>query len=108
MDYEKLIEHIRRCADSGDYPVVGSWAVIVDKKHLRDWADALTALLAENKRLWAELEQVRRQRDSYRAYYWDLAQKPNCHTCADRDCKYRPLPGDTVRANCPLWRGPED
>ena len=165
MDYEKLIEHIRRCADSGDYPVVGSWAVIVDKKHLRDWADALTTLLAENKRLksllsesgqdlwskenqradcleaqneklraesimhhnaadnyWhelneyrqernealAELEQVKHQRDSYRMYHDDLASKPNCNTCADKDCKYRPIPGDTVRANCPLWRGAEE
>lgn len=56
----------------------------------------------------AELEQVKHQRDSYRAYYDDLASKPNCNTCADKDCKYRPIPGDTVRANCPLWRGPEE
>ena len=52
-----------------------------------------------------ELEQVKHQRDSYRLYHDDLASKPNCNTCADKDCKYRPIPGDTVRANCPLWRG---
>ena len=55
-----------------------------------------------------ELEQVKHQRDSYRLYHDDLASKPNCNTCADKDCKYRPIPGDTVRANCPLWRGPEE
>ncbi len=60
------------------------------------------------ERLRAELEQVKHQRDSYRLYHDDLASKPNCNTCADKDCKYRPIPGDTVRANCPLWRGPEE
>lgn len=56
----------------------------------------------------AKLEQVKHQRDSYRLYHDDLASKPNCNTCADKDCKYRPIPGDTVRANCPLWRGPKE
>lgn len=65
-------------------------------------------LEAENEKLRAELEQVKHQRDSYRLYHDDLASKPNCNTCADKDCKYRPIPGDTVRANCPLWRGPEE
>ena len=59
-------------------------------------------------RLLAELGQVKHQRDSYRMYHDDLASKPNCNTCADKDCKYRPIPGDTVRANCPLWRGSEE
>ena len=62
----------------------------------------------ENEKLRAELEQVKHQRDSYRMYHDDLASKPNCNTCADKDCKYRPIPGDTVRANCPLWRGSEE
>lgn len=60
-----------------------------------------------NEKLRAELEQVKHQRDSYRLYHDDLSSKPNCNTCADKDCKYRPIPGDTVRANCPLWRGPD-
>ena len=64
-------------------------------------------LEAENEKLRAELGQVKHQRDSYRMYHDDLASKPNCNTCADKDCKYRPIPGDTVRANCPLWRGPD-
>ena len=62
----------------------------------------------ERNEALAELEQVKHQRDSYRMYHDDLASKPNCNTCADKDCKYRPIPGDTVRANCPLWRGAEE
>ena len=135
MDYEKLIERLRAKDFERDYDCTpfecGAFGL------LDDAADAITALLAENKRLksllseggqdlWskenqradrleaeneklrAELGQVKHQRDSYRMYHDDLASKPNCNTCADKDCKYRPIPGDTVRANCPLWRGPEE
>ena len=134
MDYEKMIERLRAKDFERDYDCTpfecGAFGL------LDDAADAITALLAENKRLksllseggqdlWskenqradrleaeneklrAELEQVKHQRDSYRLYHDDLASKPNCNTCADKDCKYRPIPGDTVRANCPLWRGPQ-
>lgn len=137
MDYEKLIERLRHDANAyrnGD--TLGR--AYADQEDVLDKAvDAITALLAENKRLksllseggqdlWskenqradrleaeneklrAELGQVKHQRDSYRMYHDDLASKPNCNTCADKDCKYRPIPGDTVRANCPLWRGPEE
>lgn len=164
MDYEKLIERL------WNYSVYNN--ALSNLRTIRDAADAITALLAENKRLksllseggqdlWSkenqradrledeneklradlerlglelkvrkrqeeamtdiandfqrqlhaaldELEQVKHQRDSYRLYHDDLASKPNCNTCADKDCKYRPIPGDTVRANCPLWRGPEE
>ena len=134
MDYEKMIERLRAKDFERDYDCTpfecGAFGL------LDDAADAITALLAENKRLksllseggqdlWskenqradrleaeneklrAELGQVKHQRDSYRMYHDDLASKPNCNTCADKDCKYRPIPGDTVRANCPLWRGPD-
>ena len=140
LDSEKLIEQLRKSADFEDYPIVASFAAIIEKKYLRDAATALSTLKAENEKLRADLErlglelkvrkrqeeamtdiandfqrqlhaaldqleQVKHQRDSYRLYHDDLASKPNCNTCADKDCKYRPIPGDTVRANCPLWRG---
>lgn len=124
MDIEKLIERLRNAAGGPE-----------GIKMCQDAATALSTLQTENTELRAELthktelvyrqanelerrdkllkeqeaelEQVKHQRDSYRAYYDDLASKPNCNTCADKDCKYRPIPGDTVRANCPLWRGPD-
>lgn len=71
------------------------------------WGQVASEQDKQLDRLLAELGQVKHQRDSYRLYHDDLASKPNCNTCADKDCKYRPIPGDTVRANCPLWRGPQ-
>ena len=66
------------------------------------------------KRLQADLEASKRremaavvERDNYKCYFDDMASKPDCNTCADKTCKYRPMIGTTVRANCPLWRGPE-
>ena len=72
------------------------------------WGQVASEQGKQLDRLLAELGQVKHQRDSYRMYHDDLASKPNCNTCADKDCKYRPIPGDTVRANCPLWRGSEE
>lgn len=72
------------------------------------WGQVASEQDKQLDRLLAELGQVKHQRDSYRLYHDDLASKPNCNTCADKDCKYRPIPGDTVRANCPLWRGPKE
>ena len=62
---------------------------------------------AENEKLRAELERVKVERDAYQAYFKDLSSKPDCNTCEKRNCDYRPKPGATVRANCPLYSGPE-
>ena len=51
MDIEKLIEQLRKSADFEDYPIVASFAAIIEKKYLRDAATALSTLQAENKRL---------------------------------------------------------
>ena len=92
MDIEKLIEQLRKSADFEDYPIVASFAAIIEKKYLRDAATALSTLQAENEKLRgyindletqhrtemcengydcvelgklrAELEQVKRERDS--------------------------------------------
>ena len=51
MDYDKLIEQLKKSADFEDYPVVASFAAIIEKKYLREAATALFTLQAENKRL---------------------------------------------------------
>ena len=140
MDIEMKVQILRACSSKkgnrcSSCPAFGHGDRNCIRNAMKDAATALTALLAENKKLRAEvemwkcrckeavnhaseldialydteakLEQVKHQRDSYRLYHDDLASKPNCNTCADKDCKYRPIPGDTVRANCPLWRGPQ-
>ena len=63
MGLEKLIEQLRKSADFEDYPIVASFAAIIEKKYLRDAATALSTLQAENEKLRAELEQVKQERD---------------------------------------------
>ena len=62
---------------------------------------------AENEKLRGELEQVKAERDALKIYFDDLSSKPDCNTCAKKQCEYKPRVGQTVRANCPLWSGPE-
>ena len=64
MDIEKLIEQLRKSADFEDYPIVASFAAIIEKKYLRDAATALSTLQGENVKLLEELEQVKRGRDA--------------------------------------------
>ena len=64
MDIEKLIEQLRKSADFEDYPIVASFAAIIEKKYLRDAATALSTLQTENAQLRAELEQVKAERDA--------------------------------------------
>ena len=61
---DELIEQLRKSADFEDYPIVASFAAIIEKKYLREAADALEKLQAENEKLRAELEQVKRERDA--------------------------------------------
>lgn len=73
---------------------------------------------------WDELEQheddlkeylkERMDEDKLRQLAEDLCQlgyavstHGNCNNCKAKDCKYRPDWGDSVRWNCPLWRGEE-
>ena len=49
MDIEKLIEQLRKSADFEDYPIVASFATIIEKKYLRDAATALSTLYAKYK-----------------------------------------------------------
>lgn len=39
--------------------------------------------------------------DSLIAYRM-ITKTGNCNQCIKRDCKYRPLPGEVVRYNCPF------
>ena len=55
MDGEKLIEQLRKSADFEDYPIVASFAAIIEKKYLRDAATALSTLQAENESLKEKL-----------------------------------------------------
>ena len=71
MDIENLIEELKKSADFEDYPVVASFAAIIEKKYLREAATALSTLQAENAQLRAELEY---EREHANAYYEECGQ----------------------------------
>ena len=54
MDYDKLIEQAKKDA-AGSHPVVPSWAAIVGKKQLKEYATAIKTLRAENNGLKEKL-----------------------------------------------------
>ena len=100
MEIEKLIKHMRE--EAQDYRSGRTLGrAFVDAEDVLD--EAATAL----EQLQAELERVRVERDAYKVYFMDVSSKPDCNTCEKRGCEYRPRVGDTVRANCPLYSGPE-
>lgn len=41
-------------------------------------------------------------------YEKHLLNLPNCNDCGVHGCEYKPNPGQTVRINCPLWRGMDE
>lgn len=71
MDIENLIEQLKKSADFEDYPVVASFAAIIEKKYLQEAATALSTLKDENSRLRAELEY---EREHANAYYEECGQ----------------------------------
>lgn len=109
MDIEKMIEQLRKSADFEDYPIVASFAAIIEKKYLRDAATALSTLQAENEKLRAELEQVKAERD---AAISDLetimayggGNLDTCQYCKNGQCYAR---GGT-KLCLPQWRGPKE
>lgn len=73
-----------------------------------DSREAIQALAEENKDLKKQLEKAKAERDAYKIYFDDLSSKPDCNTCDDKDCRYRPRVGAIVRVNCPFWCEKED
>ena len=40
-------------------------------------------------------------------FYLRVTSYNDCNTCGDRECQYKPWPGEQTRINCPLWRAKE-
>lgn len=100
MEIEKLIRHMRE--EAQDYRNGRTLG-----RAFADAEDVLDAAADALEQLQAELERVRVERDAYKVYFMDVSSKPDCNTCEKKGCEYRPRVGDTVRANCPLYSGPE-
>lgn len=86
-----------------DYSVIKA-ALSNEEKAKKDLNDIIHALEGQIKR--AEAAEARAEQ--YKAFFDDVAKKPNCNTCANQECTYRPKPGEITRFNCPLWNGPEE
>ena len=85
MKIEKLIEQLQKSADFEDYPVVASFAAIIEKKYLREAATALERLQAENDRLQADLEKEEAARKKQADILYELrGQKYEQTTAIDQ------------------------
>lgn len=102
MDYKEQIEQAKHAAVKWreKHPIVGVGELRVDCM-VDDLTRSITDLLAR-----AEAAEAREEK--YKCFFDDVAEKPNCNTCADQKCTYRPNPGEITRFNCPLWRGQKE
>ena len=119
MDVENLLKELRRAERYclNDYSRMAGEAATAlstlqaENEELLDenrrWSEATRTLSCAIENLRDELERVKVERDAYQAYFKDLSSKPDCNTCEKRNCDYRPKLGATVRANCPLYSGPQ-
>ena len=120
MDYDKLIEQLKKSADFEDYPVVASFAAIIEKKYLREAATALSTLQienqasrnaangfkAENEKLRAELDAAIKQLHGHCpacTHYTPNHNEGLCRTCKH---EYYNLLNNESLDNWE-WRGPQ-
>ena len=107
MDNEKLIEQMKWWAEECDRTNFGCQA----KKTLRDAATALSTLQAENERLRAELEQVKRERDEAIKTIFQWVGCPECKwwDSADEWCEKYDREADSCSGcESPEWRGQKE
>ena len=107
MDSEKLIEHLKAKDFERDYDCTPFECGVFGL--LDDAATALSTLQAENEKLRAELEQVKREKDaaasdleSVMAYRGDNLD--TCQFCKNGQCHVR---GGTKQC-LPQWRGQKE
>lgn len=72
---------------------------------IKRWGQVCEAQDKRIDQLERERDTAKREAERYKAFFDDVANKPDCNTCTDKGCKFRPRPGETTRFNCPLWRG---
>ena len=96
MDYDKLIEQAKNDA-KGSHPVVPSWAAIVDKKQLKEYATAIETLRADLARVTAERDAAVEELENYMVQDVVEGNEP-CGICAK---------ASATPCECcdPKWRG---
>lgn len=119
MDYKELAERLKyygttyAIGDNLGREITGTDELMLNA------AESITELLTENQALRnaangfkkqaeaaeSRAEKAERERDTYKIFFDDISQKPDCNTCSKKECEYKPEIGQTTRFNCPLWRG---
>ena len=103
MDTDRLIACLRIFGrELGKTPLnKEAQAEIERMRDSLDFARTKDALIFH---LDAELESTKEKLASYKVFYDDVVNEPDCNTCANKYCQFRPQPGETTRFNCPLWQ----
>ena len=99
---DELIEQLRKSADFEDYPIVASFAAIIEKKYLREAADALEKLQAELEQVKQELDAAISDLETIMAY--GGGNLDTCQYCKNGQCYAR---GGT-KLCLPQWRGQKE
>ena len=73
MEIEKLIEQLQKSADFEDYPVVASFAAIIEKKYLREAATALESLRVLQPKVETNADRIRAMSDHDLAVFLEHA-----------------------------------
>ena len=103
MDIDKLIERL------WNYSVYNN--ALSNLRTIRDAATALSTLQTENKKLRAELEQVKRERDEAIKTIFQWVGCPECKwwDSADEWCEKYDREADSCGGcESPEWRGPKE
>lgn len=81
---------------------------IIKSHHNPHDTDQIVKLSLENSNLKKQLAEVTSEMNSLRIFYNDIVSNPDCNTCKNKNCEYRPKSGDITRFNCPLWEGEKE
>ena len=78
------------------------------RRALKYASTAIIELLERAESAEARVKKAEYERDCYKIFFYDVNTKNNCNNCEETGCQYRPRLGETVRFNCPLWRGKKE
>lgn len=118
MDLKRRMERCRTDTEIRNELLLQNWVLKNEAAYFKDryeaavrsiirWGQVCEAQDKRISRLEKERDEAKREVERYKAFFDDVANKPDCNDCADKECKYRPRPGEVTRFNCPLHRRKE-
>lgn len=119
MDLKRMMDRCKTDTEIRNELMIRNWALKNEAEYFRERYEAAMRSVVrwgqvcevQDKRighLEKELDEAKREAARYKAFFDDVANKPDCNDCVDKECKYRPRPGEVTRFNCPLHRSKEE